>query len=50
MTEISIKNMVCSRCELVVRDTLEKLGLVVVEVELGKAVVEETGHASKKEN
>lgn len=49
LTELSIKNMVCPRCELVVRDTLKALGLVVVEVELGKAVVENPGKVSKKE-
>lgn len=31
--------MVCPRCEMVVQDALEELGLEVVEVELGRAVV-----------
>ncbi|MDX1585676.1 MAG: AraC family transcriptional regulator [Balneolaceae bacterium] len=38
--ELHIRNMVCDRCVMVVRETLEELGLTVVEVELGKAVVE----------
>ncbi|MDX1672338.1 MAG: AraC family transcriptional regulator [Balneolaceae bacterium] len=36
---IFIKNMVCPRCVMVVRDTLNDLGFDVEEVELGKAVV-----------
>lgn len=40
MQELMIKNMVCPRCEMVVRDTLEELGFSVYEVELGRAVVE----------
>lgn len=39
--QLIIKNMVCPRCEMVVRETLEELGYRVHEVELGKAVVEE---------
>ncbi|MDX1636573.1 MAG: helix-turn-helix domain-containing protein [Balneolaceae bacterium] len=35
-----IKNMVCPRCEMAVRDTLEEAGLTVRHVELGKAVVQ----------
>lgn len=34
-----IKNMVCSRCIMVVRNTLKELGMDVQHVELGKAVV-----------
>ena len=34
--------MVCPRCIMVVRDELESLGLQVLEVELGKAVVNES--------
>ncbi|HLR77108.1 MAG TPA: AraC family transcriptional regulator [Balneolaceae bacterium] len=37
---LHIKNMVCPRCIAAVRQALEKLGLTVLEVELGKAVVE----------
>lgn len=33
--ELHIKNMVCPRCIMVVRDTLEKLGADVAEVKLG---------------
>lgn len=49
MAELSIKNMVCPRCELVVKDTLEALGLTVTEIELGRAVVENENHSSRKE-
>ncbi|SHI90650.1 helix-turn-helix domain-containing protein [Flavobacterium terrae] len=35
--KIYIKNMVCSRCKLVVKSELEKLGLNVLSVELGEA-------------
>ncbi len=40
MQELMIKNMVCPRCKMVVRDTLTQLGFSVHEVELGRAVVE----------
>lgn len=36
---LQIKNMVCPRCVRVVRDELESLGLQVLEVELGRAVI-----------
>lgn len=39
-TQLLIKNMVCNRCIKVVTDELEKLGLKVVNVSLGKAVIE----------
>lgn len=38
--DLHIRNMVCARCVMVVRDALQELGLTVSEVELGKAVVE----------
>ncbi len=44
--ELHIKNMVCPRCVLVVRDTLENLGLTVHSVELGRAVVEKPSPVS----
>lgn len=34
---LRIKNMVCDRCKMVVRDTLERQGLVVLDVRLGEA-------------
>ena len=37
--QLHIKNMVCPRCIMAVRDTLEKQGLQVQEVELGHARV-----------
>ncbi len=37
---IYIKNMVCHRCRIAVRNELEKLGLRVLEVHLGEASVE----------
>ncbi len=42
-----IKNMVCPRCIKVVRDELTALGLHVVTVALGQAVVAETGEAQE---
>jgi AraC family transcriptional regulator len=39
MTILRIKNMVCPRCIKVVKEELEKLGLEVVSIQLGKVVV-----------
>jgi AraC-like DNA-binding protein len=41
MIEIAIKNMVCDRCIRVVRDELTALGTEVVNVELGKAIIDD---------
>lgn len=38
--QLNIRNMVCPRCVMVVRDTLEEMGFEVIEVELGRAIVE----------
>lgn len=38
-TILNIKNMVCPRCVMVVRETLEELGYDVEEVDLGRAIV-----------
>lgn len=38
-TTIYIKNMVCNRCIRVVREDLEKLGIAIDSIELGKAVI-----------
>lgn len=38
---IYIKNMVCNRCKMVVKTTLEKLGLHPVQVELGEIELQE---------
>lgn len=46
---IFIKNMVCPRCVMVVRDTLNDLGFDVEEVELGKAVVRSADDESLSE-
>lgn len=40
ISRIRIKNMVCSRCRRVVSDELAGIGLRVVDVQLGEAVVE----------
>jgi AraC-like DNA-binding protein len=40
--------MVCPRCIIVVRDTLEELGFNVLDVELGEAVVERDETISKE--
>ncbi|NGP75522.1 helix-turn-helix transcriptional regulator [Balneolaceae bacterium YR4-1] len=38
--ELHIRNMVCDRCVMVVRDTLESIGLSVIDVELGRVEIE----------
>lgn len=48
-TELVIKNMVCPRCETVVRQTLEELGLEVKTVELGRAEVVLNAAISREE-
>lgn len=40
--KLYIKNMVCNRCKMVVRATLERLGLHPVRVELGEVVLRES--------
>ena len=40
-TTLHIRNMVCNRCILVVRQLLEGLGLTPLHIELGKAIVQE---------
>jgi AraC-like DNA-binding protein len=44
--KLYIKNMVCSRCKMVVKSELEKLGLHPVSVELGEVEIQENniGH------
>jgi AraC-like DNA-binding protein len=39
LVKLHIKNMVCIRCKLLVREELEKLGLSVASVELGEAEI-----------
>lgn len=36
---LHIKNMVCDRCKLVVKDELEKLGYVIKQLVLGEAII-----------
>ena len=38
---IYIKNMVCSRCKMVVKGSLEKLGLHPIQIELGEIELKE---------
>lgn len=38
--QLTIRNMVCPRCIMVVREALEDLGFRVLDVELGSAIVE----------
>lgn len=40
-TTLHIRNMVCNRCILVVRQLLEGIGLTPLHIELGKAIVQE---------
>lgn len=46
---IYIKNMVCNRCVMVVRELLERLGLAPYSVSLGEAVLREELTGEKKE-
>jgi AraC-like DNA-binding protein len=46
--KIYIKNMVCSRCKMVVKSELEKLGFHPVSVELGEVEIAEDSLADKK--
>ena len=46
--KLYIKNMVCSRCKMVVKSELEKLGLHPVSVELGEVEIEEGNIANVK--
>lgn len=44
-----VKNMVCNRCKMVVRAELEKLGLKILSIELGKVeIVESLTQAQKQ--
>jgi len=48
--KLYIKNMVCIRCKMVVKQELEKLGLHYINVELGKAdIVEDMSPVQKEE-
>ncbi|MEZ5056304.1 MAG: AraC family transcriptional regulator [Saprospiraceae bacterium] len=40
--KLFIKNMVCSRCKMIVQSELEKLGLHPISVELGEVVIQES--------
>ncbi|KQW97821.1 AraC family transcriptional regulator [Flavobacterium sp. Root420] len=44
-----IKNMVCSRCKMVVKSEFEKLGLQTISVELGEVELQETITENQKE-
>jgi AraC-like DNA-binding protein len=46
---IFIKNMVCSRCKMVVKSELEKLGLHTISVELGEVEIQEDVTENQKE-
>lgn len=48
-TVLHVKNMVCPRCVMVVRDSLKELGFEVNNVELGKALVEPNENISSQE-
>ena len=47
--KIYIKNMVCSRCKMVVKSELEKLGLHTISVDLGKVEILENNIDNQKE-
>ncbi|WP_313807929.1 AraC family transcriptional regulator [Flavobacterium sp.] len=47
--KIYIKNMVCSRCKMVVQSELEKLGLPIIDVELGEVTLQTEISETQKE-
>jgi AraC-like DNA-binding protein len=47
--QLYIKNMVCSRCKMVVKAELEKLGLHTVSVDLGKVEIVENSIENQKQ-
>ena len=47
--QLYIKNMVCSRCKMVVKDELEKFGLHPIKIELGEVEINEELNVDKKE-
>lgn len=49
MPKIYIKNMVCSRCIMVVESEMKKLHIPVKHVILGEVTIEETLHRTQKE-
>jgi AraC-like DNA-binding protein len=44
-----IKNMVCSRCKMVIKSELEKLGITALKIELGEVTIEQDLDVSEKE-
>jgi AraC family transcriptional regulator len=46
--ELHIKNMICSRCSYIVEQELKALGVKVVEVRLGHAVVKKPAQVTQK--
>jgi len=47
--KLYIKNMVCSRCKMVVKSELEKLGLQLLAVDLGEVEVTPISERQKSE-
>ena len=45
---IYIKNMVCKRCKMLVKSTIEKLGLHPIQVDLGEVVLQESDISAVK--
>ena len=45
-----IKNMVCNRCKMVVKEQLEKAGLHPLSVDLGEVEIKETLSPEQKNN
>lgn len=45
MTTIYVKNMVCNRCILVVKDTLDTIGIASKEIKLGEIILEHSPSA-----
>lgn len=50
MAKLFIKNMVCNRCIMVVRNELEKLGLSIKDIQLGEVTLENDLSDTQKES
>ncbi len=49
MTTLFIKNMVCNRCIIVMKNELEKLGLSAISIKLGEVIFEKNITVEQKE-
>ncbi len=49
VSKLFIKNMVCSRCKMVVKSEFEKLGIHPIHVELGEIILEEEMDTARRQ-